>query len=172
MGIKQVFAGSLLAILTASAIGAIGAAGYRQATRVLPAAVDRSKLEPLYRSARATQAGVGVGLNIGTYSTLLQSMATEATIASDRATTEKEKAIIASYVAALSSLNDAQTIWERKIDRNASGFIRIEDDVRELVSRYNLKIYEDGVYADEAMQAIWAKAGEQTDAATKLYYER
>jgi hypothetical protein len=167
------FLATLTALVVAGGL-AIGAfVVYTKATAAPPIAVNRAKLEPLYRSAKTIQAAIGVGLNVPRYAELLQGVATEVAIAGDRATTEKEKAIVTAYAAAVMTLHDAQTLWtKRNENSDGGGFVRIEGEAARLVEKYNVptdKKY--GIYGDEGIQAIWARAGEQINAATKLYFE-
>jgi len=180
----SMFLATLAALVVTGALAAVAFTVYAKVTAPQPLRVDRAKLAPLYRSARAAQASIGMGLNLPAYSQLLQALATEVAVAKDLASTEPEKAIVSAYTAALASLHDANVIWTDKIDSAQYDFIPkgrvyVEGPIRAMVEKYKLPTQQHtgrngpwlSIGGDESVQLVWARAGEQIDAATKLYLE-
>jgi hypothetical protein len=113
----------------------------------------------------------------------MQSLATEISIAKDKASLPKEQQLVAAYTTALLTLHDSSTLWKEQIDDARYSFIPagqifVEGSVEPIVAKYNLaKTTHKGygkpwqAISAHSIQAIWSKAGEQIDAANKLYYE-
>jgi len=144
--------------------------------------IDQKKFEPLYRSAKTTQASLSVGLTYAKFGELQQVFATEVSIGQDKASTPKEVELVGLYRDALLTLQDSGVLWKGKVssagyDFIPAGRIFLESEQRAVVEKYQIASKKhrgaggawDSV-GEEAIQVLWAKAGEQLDVANKLYY--
>jgi hypothetical protein len=94
-----------------------------------PPAIDEQKFGALYRAGKAMEGGVAVGITYAKFGERLQDMATELSIANEKAHTEAERELVAAYGQALSTFSRALLAWNAKIegDREApvDGFLSI-----------------------------------------------
>ena len=84
-------------------------------------AIDQQKVESLYRSAKAIQASLSVGLTNSRFQELRQAFATEIAIAKDKAKDDRERELVAAYAEALSTLQDSDVLWRKQIADAGSG---------------------------------------------------
>jgi hypothetical protein len=77
--------------------------------------IDATKFEPLYRAGKNFVGAVDVGINYQKFTDLLQAMASELSIATDKVNNEKEKQLLALYAEAFSAYKDCGTLWDYKI---------------------------------------------------------
>jgi hypothetical protein len=127
----------------------------------------QAKFEPLYRTAKTVQASTAIGLSYQQLGERLQGLATELSIAADRAETPEEKALVAAYLAALEAYKDSHAVWNSKIE----SYSQVTPDLEPLVAKYKVPV-SDGKFDDGAIQAIWQAASGKVDKATTLYYQR
>jgi hypothetical protein len=148
------------------------------------AVIDQKKFEPLYRSAKAVQASLAVGLTYAKFGELLQAFATEVSIAKDKASTAKESELVRLYREALLTLQDSNLLWKAKVagagyDFIPDGRIIVAPELQPTVEKYQIQTRKERMQyskttfdsiAEESIQLVWAKAGEQLDMASKAYY--
>jgi hypothetical protein len=134
--------------------------------------IDQQKFESVYRSGKGIESAVGVGVNLLKYRELVQSFATEVSIASDRAATDKEKELVGAYAGALLAYKDAGAIWGKKLN---TSWLRPADDPEVMRIYQAYPISGDGKGSDfrftidSAMQTIWQSAGALVAHANDLY---
>jgi hypothetical protein len=151
-------------------------------------AIDQQKFEALYRSAKTMQASLSVGLTYVKFGELKQALATEISIAADKASSEREKALVAAYADILTTLQDSAALWEKQIkDHNPElvreGELIVEGAVVPIVQKYGIpqrprkrtfesigKVVRWNVAGPNAMQAAWEVAGKQMARANAMYY--
>jgi hypothetical protein len=133
------------------------------------ARVDARKFEGTYRAAKALESGTDVGVNYQRFGELVQAVVTELGIASDKATNEREKAVLASYQDALGVYRDSFMLWKHKVEdvrANPPGAIYVGPEVRVVVDRYRLPVQVHTYPAsgetweslpENAIQEIWRK---------------
>jgi len=90
---------------------------------------DQKKFEPVYRAAKAVEASAVIGMDNHKFNDLLQTFATEASIAQDKAETAKDREIVEQYQKVLEIYTDSKTLWDKKIKQEQvqatePGFIR------------------------------------------------
>src|SRR5262245_8065148 len=78
--------------------------------------VDKVKLEPVYRSAKALESSISVGVNYAHCSELLQQLNTELSIARDKSSTPSEREILDNYAEAIPIYRDSLALWTLKIE--------------------------------------------------------
>lgn len=78
--------------------------------------INKEDFEKLHRSAKAIEGVVAVGVNLPKFQELLQNMATEIAIVTDKAMNEKEKELLLIYAKALEIYKDSEAIWSEKIE--------------------------------------------------------
>lgn len=93
------------------------------------AQVDQKKFEPVYRAAKAVEASANIGMDNHKFNDLLQTFATEASIAQDRADTANEREVVAEFKRVLEIYTDSKTLWDKKIKQEQeqateAGYIR------------------------------------------------
>jgi hypothetical protein len=84
-----------------------------------PPAVDRHKLERLYRAARAAETATESGPTFEQLSGAVQGLATETVIARDQVTSPEERRLLDCYTKAVRILQDSVTLWSA--ERKAGG---------------------------------------------------
>jgi hypothetical protein len=160
-------------------------------------AVDRAQFESLYRSAKRIQSAAQIGVNYLKMSELVQSFATEASIAKDKASTEEEKELVDLYASALKAYADSRTLWKNKVkysdklwkglivysgeNRDRNGKVTnsmVNRELTPIVQRYNLELADQyasitNLYwksiSPSAIQKIWKEADLILQKANKLY---
>ena len=104
-------------------------------------------MEGAYRAAKAIEVSHRVGVNYRRFQELLQNLSTEVSIASDRATHEREKEITQKYLEAISMYRDSLSLWEMKIDAAGhpgltlkEGYLQLEFySVSKFIGKYSNK---------------------------------
>ena len=139
--------------------------------------VDKQKFDNLYRAAKAIEGAVSVGVSYKKYSELLQNLATEISLGSDKAKTDIEKELLKSFLEVLTTHKECAFVWGKKIEFVGHGWPKVQIPislVRPLITKYDLsteKIYlGEVVSTDKAMQRIWAKAHQDLEKASKIYH--
>jgi hypothetical protein len=77
--------------------------------------VDQDRFEPLYRAGKAIGGSTAVGVNQMRFSELLQNLATEVLVASDRAQTDSEKRMTAAYAEAMEIYRQSLEVWREPL---------------------------------------------------------
>lgn len=145
--------------------------------------VNQKDFESLYRSGKAISSAAEVGVNYSSFSTLVQELAREISIAKDRASNPVEKDMAKKYQEALTSYQDSLTVWKNSIDGASydwipNGEIYVEDELKPLVTKYSLQTQPRSIeitghnfetISDSAIQRIWANADKSLEAATSIY---
>jgi len=147
--------------------------------------IDQAKFESLYRAAKAIEASITVCVTYAKFGELLQSFATEVSIAKDRGKSPEEMKLIGLYFDVLTAYNDSQTVWKAKIDdaryqEMREGQIPADSvEVAAVAGKYGLKIterrykYVRGRYntiPPDSIQAVWSVASEKLKQANSYYY--
>jgi hypothetical protein len=155
--------------------------------------VDREKFENLYRAGKTIGGATSVGVNYQKFGELLQNLATEISIASDKAKSENEKKLIESYREVLSIYNDSYLLWKYKFETPESvtskNLIMIKPDLindkqnmKYIVKRYSLELHTGTVklkgllewvdfegVPEDSIQKIWLVAKRLLDDTNKKY---
>ena len=130
--------------------------------------LDRAKMEPLYRSAKAIESSVGVGVNYSKLSELLQNLNLELSIAKDKQLRPDERALVDAYAEAVPVYKDSLALWGLKIEKGR--ILSSYGQAEELAQKYNIKHEATTtIDADLGMQIIWAKAGEAVAKGNAIY---
>jgi len=137
----------LVASLVALKLFLVACAPSASPSKPEPPPVDVAKFEATYRSVKATQGALAVGVDHATFRALLQTLATEISIAQDKAITPEEQKVLSEYRVVLDIYKDSLAIWDRDITshdyrKGVAGLpedeIHVNEDLAPLVARYNL----------------------------------
>jgi len=141
--------------------------------------IDVTKFDAVYRAAKATEAAANVGVNYQEFGKLVQNLATEVSIAKDRASTPDESNLVSMYAGVLDSYKDSLAIWKAKIDLAGKDFpfkgaIPCVGEIATIASKYELPPIEwpaGGIplIPDECLQYLWVSASDRLNAANSLY---
>ncbi len=88
-----------------------------------PKGIDKQKFDAVYRAAKAVKEATGVGVNFPRYSELVQALATEASIARDKASSPGEQALAQRFTMILAAYRDSVTLWQHKINDAGTPFL-------------------------------------------------
>src|SRR4030095_10400373 len=154
--------------------------------------IDQPKFEPLYRASKSIQGAIGVGLTYPDFGKLLQSFASEISIAQDRARSADEQQLVKHYADALSVFKDSATLWQKKIESGDSWDGQIfytvisspvsgpgtDPRLAPIVEKYRLVTQDYRKYGQHlvtispaSIQLLWAEAGKYLDAGNHQYFE-
>ena len=132
--------------------------------------VERQHFERLDGAGRAIEAAISAKVDLPHYRQLLEGFSAELAEARTRARTSREHALLAQYEGAYRGLTDLGLMWEAK-DSRGSDMLPIREDLPARIAReYDLGVNTNdppSIYANEALQAIWAATKTQLDAATR-----
>jgi len=136
--------------------------------------VDQQKFDPLYRAGKAIESATSLGVNILKYRELVQDLATEVSIGNDRASSGREKKMVALFGEALAAYKDAETVWGTKLKATRSQLTVSEyPELGRIVSDYPINGLGVGpsfeFWPDPAIQVIWQRAGAKVRAAIAEY---
>jgi hypothetical protein len=148
--------------------------------------VDRKDFEPLYRSGKATSSATEIGVSYNTFSGLVQGLASEVSIANDRADNKAEKEMTKAYQEALAAYHASLVVWKNSIDGSRYDFIPegeiyVEDELKPIVAKYSLSTQSRNIeitghqfetIPESSVQVIWASAGKFLKTANRIYAER
>lgn len=148
--------------------------------------IDQAKFENLYRTAKAIQGSIEVGVSYDKFTELLQSLSTELSIANDKAKSEKERELLKSYSEVLACYHESAIVWKNRIDSDRYWYIPareifVEDELKPIVAKYSLPTkthvfpYMKRKYQTiqgSSLQLIWEKAAERLAEANSLYYAK
>jgi hypothetical protein len=84
-------------------------------TVISKSAVDQLKFEALYRSAKNIQGALTVGSSHEKFTGLLQALATEISIAEDKAASDDDRKLVDLYTEALEMLQDSLMLWDAQL---------------------------------------------------------
>ena len=130
--------------------------------------IDQKKLEPVYRSAKAVEAGATAGVSYMQFRELLQPLQTELAIARDRVSNEAERGLVADYGKAADLYQDSAALWALKIEHGP--FLSDDGAATALATKHGLRRTEIGtIDADAGIRSIWAQAAVWTGAGTAVY---
>jgi hypothetical protein len=136
--------------------------------------VDPQKFAAVHRAGRAVAEHVTSGVSYAQYADLVGTYSTEVSLAADTATTDRERALVATHRAALTAYRDALTVWSqdvqgtRTLHASSPDYKRIADDYG---------VPGQGTGADfsfttrDAREAAWTKAAALLTQATAQYSE-
>jgi len=139
--------------------------------------VDPKKFEDLYRVGKSIEGATAVGVTYQQFGELLQKLATEIAIGTDKAKSEKEKELVRAYSEVLAAYRDSTAIWKKKIEQVQYGFIpkgKILIDKLELlriIEKYGLPLEsEKGLEytPEDSIQEIWGKARKRLEQANEI----
>jgi Short C-terminal domain len=88
-----------------------------------PKGIDKQKFDGVYRAAKSVKEATGVGVNFPRYSELVQTLATEVSIARDKASSPGEKALAERFARVAAAYRDAATLWQHKISDASTTFL-------------------------------------------------
>lgn len=150
---------------------ALGAAAL--ASCVQPPEQIRAKFEAVYRSSKAIEGGIRIGISYLRFSESLHTFSTELLVAEERGNSPREKELVRSYRRLLDIYLDSLKVWRHKVEaspnyygaRNAEGA-----EVLSIAKKYSPNTKEDDPFPGNVIQLIWAKAAEEAAVTTKLYY--
>jgi hypothetical protein len=121
--------------------------------------VDKVKLEQVYRSAKALESSIGVGVNYARCSELLQQFNTELSIARDKSPTPPERDVLDNYAEAIPIYRDSLALWALKIEKGR--YLSDYGPAKELADKYGIpRESTTTIDTDRGIQIIWAKAAE------------
>ncbi|RPI37852.1 MAG: hypothetical protein EHM54_02085 [Nitrospiraceae bacterium] len=138
--------------------------------------IDKDKFRELRKSARAIDKAVkDTLLPYGRFEELLQKMTDEMTKTRALVSTEEEKALLGSYEELFMTYQEADLLWEHKIESSVYGWIPrgriyVDEKLRPLVEKYHFPTEPhfveltghrfESISAD-SIKVIWEKAHEQ-----------
>lgn len=140
--------------------------------------VDTKKFEGVYRAAKSIESSTEVGVPYLKFGDLLRNLATEVSIADDKAKTKKEREVLGIYSEALTMYRDSYTLWRYKVEGAwvLSGRIMVDSaEIEHIVEKYNLHKIDEYPIADaiakecgfsttiseNSFQVIWTLAHEK-----------
>ena len=130
--------------------------------------IDHEQFERVYRAAKAIQNGTEVGVNVGRFSEMLGALTVEVSIAKQRADSDAEKALVASYTEAVEAYRDSATVWRWKLDAGVILAAYRFAELPGLAKKYGQKPDPTGNYnAEELIQRIWSGASAKIESASK-----
>ena len=130
--------------------------------------IDHEHFERVYRAAKAIQNGTEVGVNIGRFSEMLGALTVEVSIAKQRADSDAEKALVASYTEAVEAYRDSVTVWRWKLDAGVVLAAYRFAELPGLAQKYGQKPQTIGNYnAEELIHRIWSAASPKIESASK-----
>ena len=88
-----------------------------------PKGIDKQKFDAVYRAAKSVKEATGVGVNFPRYSELVQTFATEVSIARDKASSPGEQALAQRFASVLAAYRDSVTLWQHKIGDASTNFL-------------------------------------------------
>jgi hypothetical protein len=163
------------AMMKTTAVAVVAACGLVLVGCSSSGKIDQMKFDGVYRSGKAMEGATGVGVNLLRYRELVQSFASEVSIANDRAQTSTEREMVAQYAKALKAYRDAETLWTMKLKGPAEVTIGSDSDLRRIVFDDDYRIDGSGAGSgfrfklEEAVQALWSTARGRLNEATRLY---
>jgi hypothetical protein len=181
-----------LAVVVLMASSTLACSREPQPPPMAPPEIAPGKLDPLYRSMKAIEAATSVGVTYIKFGELIQSAATELSIAKDKAAADPEKQMIESFGNVLKTYSDSATIWKMKNDDTGDkpwhpgiivGLIGSEgtaENIRNaaLVTKYNLPTQEGRIgtlgyrkIPDNSAQLIWGVASSELATAVAKYMD-
>jgi len=138
--------------------------------------IDKDKFRELRKSAKAIDKAVkDTLLPYGRFEELLQKMTDEMTKTRALVSTEEEKALLGSYEELFMTYQEADLLWEHKIESSVYGWIPrgriyVDEKLRPLVEKYHFPTEPhfveltghrfESISAD-SIKVIWEKAHEQ-----------
>jgi hypothetical protein len=137
--------------------------------------VDQHKFESVYRAGKAIEGSLAVGVTYMKFTELVQSFATEVSVAKDKAANPAERQLVELYGEALTGCTDSLTVWKLKIENPRDTRIDVSDnaDVRGIIDTYAIQDGDPHAYSNlepsGAMHLIWARVGAKLAAANRLY---
>ncbi len=150
------------------------------------AAIDQAKFEPLYRAAKAVQGSTSVGVNYLKFSELLQTFATELSIAKDKAQTANEKKLVEMYAGVLTDYSDSLSIWTAKnvavSAKQIFGDLIPANAILDAAARQGLPVTDEektSLYTGpfkwksipaNSIEIVWKSAGVKQSRANEFYY--
>lgn len=152
--------------------------------------VDRKKFENLYRAGKAIDGATSVGVSYKKFGELLQNLATEIYVASDKAKSGNAKKMIESYSGILQMYKDSHLIWKYQIETPSScglpsDQILVKPEMKYVIERYSLKrnkyvqkirgwtIVKDIDYitiSEDSIKMVWLIAKNQLKTTNKKYF--
>jgi len=129
----------------------------------------------VYRAAKAMEGSVGVGVTLLRYRELVQALATEVSIANDRAATTLEREMVGHYAAALKAYKDAGTVWEVKLQGADKVTISVNPELKRIARDKDYTISGTGTGdsftfpLDDAVQSLWQTARRHLAEGHRLY---
>jgi hypothetical protein len=144
------------------------------------AVIDQTKFEPLYRAAKAIDASLSVSITLPDYRKGIQAMATEVSIAKDKAVAPEEQKLVELYSDTLSVYQDGLEIWDKKLELQAKyefskAIPCATEQITQIANRYNLNCIEwpgsSGIVVipNDTLQYLWAVAGTRLRKANASY---
>jgi hypothetical protein len=96
----------------------------RDEQELSPRGIDKQKFDAVYRAAKSVKEATAVGVNFTRYSELVQALATEASIARDKATSPGEQTLAQRFAGVVTAYRDSATLWQHKIGDASTDFLR------------------------------------------------
>ena len=90
--------------------------------------IDAKKFDGLYRAAKTTEAAINMGINHEKFGDAIRAFATELSIATDKAGTDKERELVRLYSETLTAYRDSDEMWRLKIDSAIEKPVKSADD--------------------------------------------
>lgn len=138
----------------------------------------------LYRSMRAIEGAVAVGVNNPRLTELVQAASAELLVSMDGCETPEETAAVKLYAGVIETYHDSLTLWQKAIqyasEDYAKGSIPVEGPIVDIQKKYSLTTVEkrlpysgqtfQAIPEDGALQAVWAAADKKSEQARKAYF--
>lgn len=157
--------------------------------------INQQSFEGVHRAAKAIDASIGVGINYIKFQELLQSLATEISIARNKVKSPGEKDLLGIYVEVLSMYHDSAVLWSHKIEHSGEVGVEgtggqqydyVDEELSPIIAKYKLddlviRRYSSGehhlgktdiILMDESMKVILHKAHDQLEAANGRLNEK
>jgi hypothetical protein len=88
------------------------------APKSAPPALDASKFEPAYHAAKEIQSALAVGVNYSSFAPLVRELATQVSIAGDKASTTNELELLQTYWELVDRYKDSFSIWSTAVEQH------------------------------------------------------
>jgi hypothetical protein len=132
--------------------------------------VNQTKLEPVYRAAKAIEAGTRGGTTYANFLILTQQFGTEVAIAHDKASTGAERVVVDRYETAVPIYRDSAALWALKLEHGT--FLSDYGPATTVADKLNLPREGGTIDAEAGLQATWARAAVWVTAGNAAYTGR
>lgn len=148
-----------------------------------PAATPQERHAGLYRSVRAIEGAILVGVNNPRLTELVQQASAELLVSLDHCESPEETAAVKAYGGVIDTYRDSLALWQKAIqyasEEYAKNTIPVEGAVVEIQKKYSLPTVTkrlpytgasfEAIPEEGALQTVWSAADKKSEQARKAY---